>query len=417
METEAKDRMQNVPPANSQRHRRRWWLSAIAAIALGGIVYFGLSWRHASQTESYFNLCRQAAATDDWQTLGKVAASWRQSDPDNVDAAIFLAEFKSHQGLLDEAIQILSSLPDQNEKTPAALLIAVDLIFKELNQPRRAIGLLERLKKIAPEITGVRQRLIFFYALTLQRRTLIEEVQQAIADNAEPPDAYVYLILASHLTFTNGPQLNAMWSQGAPDDLDYQAAYLAQMADALATTDSPSDEKADRLSRIRAEIESLSGEHPAHEVLLADQLFWAARDDDVGRVGELLNTVTADGWKNSLFWRYRGWFHHRNGELAEAHAAYSKARDIFPLDWQTWQGLAEVQRMQGNLDDAERSQQIALEGKELRRHLLQLPDVSNIDLDTLHRIGLYADHCGDRQVSDAISARLAAMNYSQPMAD
>lgn len=396
-------------PASSGR--QKWIVIVLVTLSAAGAVA-GFWWNHKSRTQEFLTQCRKATAVEDWQELGKVATEWRRWDPDSADAAIFLADFNQQRGKLEEAVALLSSLSDQNKKTTAALLFAVDISFNELNRPKDALNLIERLKRIAPKLTGVRQRSIFFYALTLQRRKMMNEIRQAISDGAEPPAAYVYLIVSSHLMFSNGPELNAAWSRSAPNDVDYQAAYLAQTADDLFTIDTPTSKQTNRLQQTLSEIESLSAKHPENEALLVSRLFHYADNDNVARVGELLNTVTEEGWTNSMFWRYRGWFHHRNGELAEAEAAYETARNMFRLDWQTWQGLAEVQRMLGKLDAAEASQKIALEGKELRKFLVQLPDVSVVEPDTLHRIATYAEHCGDQLVSQAASKRLQAMNYS-----
>jgi tetratricopeptide (TPR) repeat protein len=402
-------------PANDQTsqnpRRSRIWI-AVVLVAVGAAAAFAwLQQSHESRTAEYLTKCRQAAALEDWQALDQLASTWRQWDPQSVDAVIFLAECRNRQGKLREAADLLLALPDDSEKTPAGLLIALDILFQELNQPKEALDVAERLKRIAPEITGVRQRLIFFYALTLQRGKMLGEIRTSIAERAEPPDAYVYLVLANHLTFTNGPQLNATWARSAPDDLDYRAAWLVQTADNLSTADSPTDETARKLEQIRSEIETLSEEHPDNEPLLISRLFKAAQEDATDEVGELLNTVTEIGWNNSIFWRYRGWFLHRTGDLEAAEEAYLKAREVFPMDWQTWQGLAEVQRALGKLDEATAAQETALEGKELRKHLLQMPNVNDVDPDTLHRIGAYADHCGDDAVFQAASQRLQDMNY------
>lgn len=389
---------------------RRVAAGAVLLLTLGGIP--AVRWHRQSTTREYFQLCRQATAMEDWQTLGRVATDWHEWDPDSVDAAIFLAEYRSQRGELAGAVELLTSLPDDSPKTPAALLIAVDLLFQELNRPREAVALAGRLAGIAPDVTGVRQRIIFFYALTLQRQALIDTIRQSIEDGAESPDAYVYLVLANHLTFSNGPQINARWSQSAPDDMDFRAAYLIQRADSLLTSDSLDAEQSGELQTVLREIEALADRHPDHEALVRFQLFLASRNDDAAEVGRILNSVPAGAWEDSVLWRYRGWFHHRNGELSEAESAYQQAREMFPMDWQTWQGLSAVQRRLGKLDEAETSQEIALEGKELRKHLLQLPDAGQVDPETLDRIRAFAAHCGDRQVAEAVGRRLAAMNYA-----
>ncbi len=400
-------------PANEETSNptSRKWITLVLVTLGVTVAIAGIRWSNRSRSEKYLTKCRQATALKDWQALDELATAWREWDPRSVDAILYLAECRSQQGKIREAVDVLLALPDDSKKTPAGLLIALDILFQDLNQPKEALKVATRLKRIAPEITGVRQRMIFFYALTLQRGAMLAEIRASISEQAEPPDAYVYLVLATHLTFTNGPESNATWARSSPDDLDFRAAWLVQTADNLSASESPTEETSQKLEQIRDEIKTLSHENPENEPLLISRLFAAAQKDATDEVGELLNTVTESGWSDSIFWRYRGWFLHRNGDLENAEEAYLKARDLFSMDWQTWQGLAEVQRALGKLDDARAAQETALAGKELRKHLLQMPDVNNVDPDTLYRIGAYAERCGDELVFQAISKRLHDMNY------
>ena len=384
----------------------------IGVVLIATILIAGLRWHRQSREADFRRECRYAFETEDWATLGEASAQWQAFNPASEDALLYLAEFRARSGDMAAAVDLLTSLPDESDKTVAALMTAVDIQFQELQRPLDGLNTLDRLIRLAPEVSGFRRRQLFFYAMTLQRTKLIAAIRSSIEDRAEPPEAYVYLVLAGNLSFTNGVGVTQRWLSASPEETTFQIAFQIQKADFLSLMDAPTEQSRRELESTWKSLDRLLEQNPTNPILVRHRLFRAAADDDSSEVGRLLSQLPDEAWDDSVFLRYRAWFSHRQGQLDEAEESYRRSLQVFPMDWQTWQGLAEVLRRKGSFDRAEEAQKIALEGKELRKTLVQQPDAAEIQLEHLARIEEFARHCGDRTVSKAISKRLAEQYYT-----
>ena len=155
-------------------------------------------------------------------------------------------------------------------------------------------------------------------------------------------------------------------------------------------------------------------QYPSNPPLLRHFLALAVEQSDIAEVGRLLKQVAPESSEDSVFWRYRGWYYAAVEDFEQAEVAYRKAGMLFRLDWHVWHELAAVLRRKGELDEAEYLERVALEGKTLRKELMQLPDVSKLTPEILERIGNYAEHCGDNLVAEAVREYLDLCPYDLP---
>jgi tetratricopeptide (TPR) repeat protein len=127
---------------------------------------------------------------------------------------------------------------------------------------------------------------------------------------------------------------------------------------------------------------------------------------DVDEVEKLLAEVPASAAKDNRFWHYKGWYHANLSEWQEAEKCYRKALELHPYAWRSQFELADVLRKSGDLREVERLSQLSLEGKDLQKTILQLPDVQSVPMDIFKRMQRYANDCGDSPVATRMKERI-----------
>jgi tetratricopeptide (TPR) repeat protein len=391
----------------------RWRVILSVLVILLPTVWYLQKDLHARKEANFQTTCRHAIGDKDWSRLIDTGFAWSEWDADAADAWLYQAQGHQELGDLNRAAQLLSKLPDHNEKTEAALLVAASLYFEEISQPLEAVPILKRILKLNESSITAHQRLIFFYGITLQRVKMLDQIHRAIEVGAEPPDAYVYLHLAGRLTFTNGYLMNQRWLRNEPDSRLFRLAAAIQLSTAKDQAENADDESpADKEAR-HAEIKDLLREFPDSTSLLRYLLHLAVKRDNPDEVGDLLASSPSHAWNDSVFWRFRGWYHHRFAEFDEAESAYRKSLELYPLDWETWHNLAATFRKKKDLDNAEHAQLIALQGKELRTSILQLPDARSVSPEILTAMRDFCIACGDQTTASSLQTRIDLMTGYQ----
>ena len=350
--------------------------------------------------------CRATYESDDWDRLEQLAREWLDLNPESADAWIFLADAAKQRNDLEHTVEYLKRVPRSDPKVVDALAEAINIEFGPLNRPLEGARLCEEVLGMAPRTPIPRQRLIFFHALTLQRVKMIAQIRQALELQCEAPEAYAYLVLSDHLSFTNGFKLNSQWLQEAPESELFLVARAVQMSETLSKLEDQTLESDEQRSERTKLMNQYLKQYPSNPPLLRHFLALAVEQSDIAEVGRLLKQVAPESSEDSVFWRYRGWYYAAVEDFEQAEVAYRKAGMLFRLDWHVWHELAAVLRRKGELDEAEYLERVALEGKTLRKELMQLPDVSKLTPEILERIGNYAEHCGDNLVAEAVRDRL-----------
>jgi len=126
----------------------------------------------------------------------------------------------------------------------------------------------------------------------------------------------------------------------------------------------------------------------------------------VEEVARLLASAPAEAAGDHRFWRYQGWLHAARGELAEAETAYRNALALNCYDFVSRHQLAGVRRRFRRMEEVKTLEELAAEGKALRRDVLRLERVDRVPRSVLQRMAEYARKCGDHAVAGKLLMRL-----------
>lgn len=368
--------------------------------------YWGYTRWNENRIRKFREECLQHQSTSDWPHMEEVARRWTAIDPHTADPWLFLAIAIQEQGDLKASAAVLNQLPDKDPKTIPGLLELSALQFGPLNKPLDGVATCQRILNINPRILEARRRVIFFNAICLQRTKMTTQIYESIEFACEPRESYVYLMLGDAPIFSNGFQTANHWLQNEPDSELFLVARTVQLAENLAILKEPTTESKAQLDRAEQILTDYGHQFPGNTVVLWYFLKSAIRRSDIEEVGKLLAKVPQDAGDESVFWRYRGWYHAQVGEIEEAEAAYVKSASLTPLDAQVWHELADVLRRRGKLTEADNLQHIAANGRQLRLELQKLKDAATVSDLQLESIRQYAQACGDHAVADALRKRL-----------
>lgn len=370
------------------------------ALTVGVAAIFLLA---GKSDEEYLKECEKALDGKNWERLQQVASDWKSQSADSGNAMTFLADAKLHLGMPEEAVEELLRIPKGSRQRYRGLIAAAEIQFGQLNRPLEGIDTLERITEIRPTSSTAHQRIIFFYGVTLQRAKMLEAINKAIDSRAEPPDAYVYLLLAGKLSFSNGFEKNSEWLAGNPDNEIFEVARMIQLIDSVTLSENPTTQKS--LPAYWDAFDQLRKKYPDNLALASFEAEKAAKDFALDRMDKILTSIPEEKYDGVLL-KWRGWLALQRGNLKAALEMLEKSLDDSRLDWRVWHDLSRCRRRLGDLDGAEQAEQIALVGKQLHKDVLQLPNAGAIQSETLKTLASYAASCGDDRVALAIMLRL-----------
>ncbi len=369
--------------------------------------------RTIARSSRFKQRCQEALEQSNWEALVEIAQQWSQLTPEEADVWLFMGEGYLQTGKLEKACTALGRVPSEDEKAIPALIKKAEIEFDLLHLPLVSEKTCLELLKLEPRVAEVRARLIFFYALTLQRVRLIEQIRESIKYGSDPPEAYVYLLLCDHLYFTNGAKVNSVWLKSNPDSEIFQVAAAVQFDEIMQRLENQTDENKERMLQSREKIELYLKRYPENSALLRYFLQLYTDESQVNDVVRILGMVPSNAGDDSIFWRFRGWYQAATNDLENAEKAYRKSLELTGIDWRSWQGLSEVVRLKGDFKNAERYQKIALRGKKLRQDLLQLPTAKDITDKQLKEIAEYAADCGEDELAEHLEFRLRQRGFQR----
>jgi tetratricopeptide (TPR) repeat protein len=389
-----------------KRWRIAFTILAAAGAAAGArpVYRWWWNWRR----EAYGAECRTALSGRNWPELRRVAGEWSERDPLSADPWLYLAEAAQRNRDWQAAAEALAQIPDSDPKVAPALVELAKLEFGQLNRPRQGEEACLRLLRIGPRASFAHQRLIQYYALSLQREKLVKQIRFAVEEQREPPEAYVYLLLLDTLRMGNGVEVNEYWLEAHPDEELFLVARAIQVPE-------PRDEAGvapDELEATRKAsagklkvVESLLERFPANIELLAYKIEHCINRGETDCVADLMSRVPEAAEQDSRFWRFKGWLHETLDELPEAEAAYKQALEIHPLDWNAWNRLAVVYRRLQNPREVVRLTALVDQAHELRVRIRKLPAAEAVTPEILADLAGYARNCGAAWLADALDHR------------
>ena len=406
----------NVQRSWTQRFVFRW-------TTLVGLLVIGLlsaaaqpvlqMWRDR-QALTLDRQCRELRDRKDWSKLAAESESWSKSDPKRAKAWLFRAEAAEGQGKFVEASDYLFHVPPNDERYIPAYMGGVTLLLGQANRPIEGIAAIHQLFKREPRIAEAHKHLIQFYALTLQRQKLLHQIRFAIANEREPPESYVYLLLVDTLRLSNGVEMNSRWLEQYPDNEIFLVARALHMQDEKEEARRKAAENKSGLAEKETEITpqrsqtlaDLFQRFPNNLELLSYEIELALLVGDTDRVIALLSKAPPEIDDDNRFWRYKGQIHEARQELDEAEKAYRKSARMNPLEWRSWNSVAIMERLRGNFAEAGRLQGLVKRADGLRIKARALPLIEEVGPDWLRPFADIARDAGDKQVADALFRRL-----------
>ncbi len=393
----------------------RMRIALVSGLLLSAVaVWF---WLSASRT-NYASACREALKRRNWQQLAELSQAWSESEPTNVTAWLHRAEAAQNQDDFANACRFLERIPPDTETGQRALESRIELQFRLLNRPQDAAESCRLLLQHDPNSSLAQQRLIFYYAFTLQRRQLIDQIHDAVARQNEPREAYTYLFFADSLRLSNAGNQIALWLQGDPESellTVAQALHIAESLEGSIPRDDPDYLATIKEAMIRRDrtLNALLTKYPHNLELLAYFMRRAVEEGDVDRVKELLLQAPAEAEYDNRCWRYRGWVFQSFDKLDEAEAAYRQALKLHSLDWGTRPYLAGLLRRQGKLAEAGRMEELVKQSGRLRRAMLEQQSVASTAPDVLRDLVEYAAACQDHLIADSLKSQMERYNASR----
>ncbi len=330
----------------------------------------GYRWLQQRRTNQFKEACVAATQEKEWQRLGLIAGKWSAWDPASDDSYVYLAESQFQAGELSEAADSLSQVSDDYHGAVAALSFRGELLYGDLHRPDLAEKNWQRMLELDPKNTHAHQRLITFYAVSLQRGKMVKQIRESLERRCEPPEAYAYLLLANALSFTQGSVPVHNWRKSLPDDESLavaEAIYAAKYQQN--TTNAEGFEQSDFASGDQAPINACLTKYPHNLEVLSYHIERAMFYGDTAKVVELLASAPAEALADSRFWQFRGWLFEQAEDYEQAIGALEKSLEIDSFSWHSRWATASVLRRIGKTEAARQMQELAMAGKALQDKL------------------------------------------------
>lgn len=392
---------------------RRCLLWAAALTVVGVALAFG--WRRwaAATTAGIAAACRESIQNEDWDSARVLADQWARRAPEDASAWISLADVARSQGDLSATAESLRRVPPTDRRYLKVQALRADLLLDGLGRPHEAIGVWQEMLQVSPGNEVAHQRLIYVYAMTLQRQSLTRQIRASIQKQAEPPEAYGYLLAAPALVFSDGYHRIGQWLAQSPGD---ETLKVARAVFAARTNPSrglkmfgSADSQAGDLNLI---LEA-QREYPQNLEILAFFIERAIMAGQLDEVGRLLQNLPVAAEEDGRFWRYLGTWHDSQRRLDDAATAFQKSIELHPMDWRSHHELAAVERSRNRADLAARHAELGVRGKLLERQILELPNAAQADRELYSSLQRYAADCGDEEASRGLALRLGIAGQSR----
>ena len=386
---------------------RRLLLCCVAVILLAGLGV-GSVWLLQTRTRGQFqSRCEQAKREGLWAELRVAAEEWSAWDPADSRPRWLAAEAAQEQDEFQDLADCLGRIPPSDPNYAFALAEKANVEWTALNKPLLALQTSEQAVRLEPRLTDTHSRIISFYAMTGQRIAMLKAIRAALQANAEPREAYTYLIMADVLSFSNGSELNEKWIQSNPDEVRFKISLAVNTAMQLAMNQdtSPTPEIQELNQQAKQQLNWFLEKFPHDPVLLSYLMHQAYRTGDVQGMAGLLQSVDDSAAADHMVWVYRGWYHIQMQEYAEAEKSLQEAIRIHPLSPLAHHEYASLLRVQQR-PELPREQQLATYGRDLRSEILLLPSAVDLTPVLLVKIQSYAQSCGDPEAAAALAKRL-----------
>lgn len=387
----------------------------VATIAgLGGPIVWR-RWNDYSRTQ-LARQCRLVRNAQKWNELQALANDWTRWDPQNGEAWFNRGAAARGRQAWAEAAESFWQVPDSSPQAIPAMIELSKLAFTQLNQPLKGVEACERILKIDPLAAGARQQLIWFYAMTLQRAKLRQQILESIERQCEPREAYVYYFLLYTLRSQDAVELNARWLQGDPDSELFLVARVINLPEPQSgSSETPAPKASERNEFSVApektkleQVDELFARFPHNLELIAYKAEERFENGDFTGAAAILSNSPDSAAQESRFWRFKGWLHEANHELEAAIAAYRQALKLHAIDWNAINRLAIVERIAKNQAEVKRLSELLDRANETRKNLRKQKAIEIASPQILEELLALFRDCGETSIARALESRLAA---------
>lgn len=386
------------------RHKLLVLLSILLPVAGVG-AYAGYQKWHEHHTEQFKDACAKASDEKEWKRLGLIAEKWLEWDEGNNDALLYQAEAQFQAGQLEEAAESLRRVSDDYQGIVPALIFRGELLYGDLHRPFEAEATWRRILSLAPDNGHAHQRLITFYAMSLQRDKMVAQIRDAFRHHCEPPEAYAYLLLANALGFTDAVVHVRNWRKNSPDD------EILEVAEAIYIGKYDDDNIADAFEKSylgsgnQAAADNCLKKYPQNLELLAYHLERQIYYGNTQRVIELLRSAPPEAIEDSRFWRFRAWLSKEANDYQQALKSLEKSIELDNFSWKSRWDKATILRLIGETDQAKDVQALAMKGKQLQDQLYKT-DGRALTWGLVEEMRRYIRLVNDPEVLGALDARI-----------
>lgn len=216
--------------ANRVRRPHAAIVGALLTLVIIVAAFPSYRWWRDGRTESFKKACVRAVEEKSWEQLEAIALRWTEWEPSNGDGWVYLAEASVQLGEVERAADALGRVSNSYHGALEALALRGELLFADLNRPLEAVETWQRMLAINARADVARQRLIYFYSMSLQRAKMLEHIRKAMDLECEPPESYAYFLLANELNFSDGLSVVAKWRETYPNEEALEVAHAIYKA-------------------------------------------------------------------------------------------------------------------------------------------------------------------------------------------
>jgi len=316
----------------------------------------------------------------------------------------------------ERALVALESVPDSFARLTEVKETRLNLLLRDLHRPFDCRSACGQLLETDPQNATALGLLIYIDAMLLDVPRLSRDLRRALSASVETPDHYVYLMMLDDFAVINGDEVTGQWLQRDPDNTALLAANAVHTLDRLRLLQvkEASDANRARLAAAVARVDELAAAHPQDACLLRSRVLSALADGEVSLLRELLTAASEPSQQEAVCLRARAFVHLADGDTAAAFACLQQALEQHPLSFECRALLSDVQRRDGNRQQASTLQAIAITGTKIRETIAAMTSVTDANPALLRRIANYARECEDWETAGALERRLPLAGASGP---
>lgn len=395
-------------------HRRSAAVFILLAFAVLLALPSALRYWNDYRCSALARQCRSARNKGEWDNLRLLAADWTSRDPNSGDAWFNRGMAATGLSQWSDAADHFWNVPDASSQVVPAMIELSKISFTHLNQPLKGEAACERILRINPLATGAHQQLIWYYAMTLQRAKLRQQILKAIELGSEPREAFIYYFLLYSLKSEEAVELNTRWLEDSPNSELFLVARVINSPDPRIGSPEtpelpvPNKESGEATQNDKvSQVSELLTRFPHNLELIAYLAEERFTRGDFVNAAEILKNAPESAAQDSRFWRFKGWLHEANGELQESVAAYRQSLALHPTDWNTMYRLTVVERRADNHPEVKKLTELLQRGNEARQRLRKEKAVEIATPEIMQDLASLFRDCGDVQIATAMESRLA----------